>query len=247
MRRFALPAVLVALTLTITGCGTTPGGTLNTSNFWGKFVLIISNTIDYFANLIGDYGVAILIVTLIIRIIVFPLMYKQLKHSKLMQQLQPEMTKIREKYKTDQKKMNEEMMKLFGEYGTNPLAGCFPVVVQMPILIALYQAINTNQHLKVATFLGVLALGHPPTISDVTTFILPIVTALTTYWQQKMMMTSNDPQQKMLLYIMPLMIGGFSFTFPAALALYWSFGNLLTIAQLYLLRPVKPLKGGTSK
>ncbi|GAX89140.1 YidC/Oxa1 family membrane protein insertase [Effusibacillus lacus] len=244
MKKIGLFSLLALLTLTATGCGVDASGNIDRTKVWGGFVGLISDAIDYFGKLIGDYGVSILIITLIIRILIFPLMYKQLKHSKLMQELQPEMTKIREKYKNDPQKMNQEMMKLFQEKGTNPLAGCFPILIQMPILIALYQAIMYNKHISQSTFLGLIALGQPEH------FVLPALAAITTYIQTRMtMMNPNDPQQKMMLYIMPAMIFFFAFTFPAALSLYWVFGNILTIIQYYFLkRPDKAAaQGGPSK
>ncbi|WP_018131406.1 YidC/Oxa1 family membrane protein insertase [Effusibacillus pohliae] len=244
MKKIGFWSVLAFLSVTLTGCGASPAGTLDRSGIWGSFVGLISDGIDYFAKLVHDYGISILIVTLIIRIIIFPLMYKQLKHSKIMQELQPEMAKIREKYKNDPQKMQQEMVKLFQAKGTNPLAGCFPVLVQLPILMALYQAIMFNAHIKTAKFLGLVTLGVPEH------FVLPVLAALTTYIQTRMtMMNPNDPQQKMMLYIMPAMIFFFAFTFPAALSLYWVFGNILTIIQYYFLkRPQKAAtQGGPAK
>lgn len=245
MQKSRLFSMLILLSVTLSGCGMTPttGGTLDRSGIWGKIVGFISDAIDYFFQLVHDYGISILIVTLIIRIIIFPLMYKQLKHTKVMQELQPEMTKIREKYKNDAQKMNQEMMKLFQEKGTNPLAGCFPILVQMPILIALYQAIVKNPHIAGATtILGGLQLGTP------NHYVLPVLAAATTYIQSRMTTAnSQDPQQKMLLYIMPAMIFFFSFSFPAALSLYWVFGNILTIIQYYFLKPVKAANQGGAK
>lgn len=245
MKKIGLLSLLTLLTLTATGCGSVDAqGNLDRNKIWGKIVGYFSDVIDYLAHVVHDYGIAILIFTLIVRIIIFPLMYKQLKHSKLMQEMQPEMTKIREKHKSDPQKMNQEMMKLFQEKGTNPLSGCFPIVIQMPILLALYQSIMYNKHIKEATFLGLLQLGTPEH------FILPLLAALTTYVQTKMtMMNPKDPQQKMMLYIMPAMIFFFAFSFPAALSLYWVFGNVLTIIQYYFLK--KPGKtaaqGGPAK
>lgn len=109
---------------------------------------------DWFADLLwGEYGLAILAVTIIIRLIILPLTLKQYKSSKRMQEIQPELKKIKEKYKDDAKKRQEETMKLFQKEGVNPLAGCLPLVVQMPILIALYNAIMRNQHIGEHSFL----------------------------------------------------------------------------------------------
>ncbi|BCJ87475.1 YidC/Oxa1 family membrane protein insertase [Effusibacillus dendaii] len=242
LRNFSL---LMLVALVTAGCGARPMGELNRSNIWGKFVGLISDALDYFGHLLGDYGLSILVVTLIVRIIIFPLVYKQLKHSKVMQEMQPEMTKIREKYKDDPQRMNQEMMKLFQSKGTNPLSGCLPILVQMPILIGLYQAIMYNHDIQNARFLGLVPLGQPDH-----TFILPVLAALTTFIQTRMtMMDINNPQQKMMMYIMPAMIFFFSFSFPAALALYWAFGNILTIIQYYFLkRPQAAAKqGGANK
>jgi YidC/Oxa1 family membrane protein insertase len=222
--------------LTATGCGMDPSGTLDRSNIWGKFVGVVSDGLDYFYEVTNDYGISILIVTLIVRLLTFPLMMKQIRYSKVMQQIQPELQKVREKYGNDKEKLNQEMMKLFQTYGVNPLAGCFPIIVQMPVLIALYQAINTNQELKAHEFLGILTLSSTQSMENI---ILAILAAGTTYIQSKMSMTGNDPNTKMMLAIMPVMIGFFTWQFPAALGLYWIFSNIFTIVQTYFTRGIK--------
>lgn len=253
-QRMRIPVTLLLLAVMLTGCGSTNAdGSLDRSGIWGKFVGIVSDGLDYFYQLTTDYGVAILIVTLIVRIITLPLMIKQIRYTKVMQQLSPELTKIREKYKNDKQKINEETMKLFQQYNANPLAGCFPIIVQMPILLALYQAINTNQALKQHEFLGFLTLSSTQSFENV---ILAILAAGTTYIQSKMSMVNNDPNTKMMLAIMPLMIGFFTWQFPAALGLYWIFSNILTIVQTYFTKGIKapnlpgaatPASGGKKK
>ncbi|PSL45939.1 protein translocase subunit yidC [Salsuginibacillus halophilus] len=179
-----------------------------------------------------SYGLAIIVVTIILRIAILPLMIKQTKSTKAMQELQPEMQKLREKYSAkdqkSQQKLQEETMKLFQEHGVNPLAGCFPILIQMPILIAFYHAIMRTESVNDQTFLW-FQLGEPD-------FILPLIAGITTFIQQKMMMVNNtNPQMQILLYMMPIMITVFAFFFPSALALYWVIGNLFMIVQTYFI------------
>ncbi|KEO81221.1 YidC/Oxa1 family membrane protein insertase [Tumebacillus flagellatus] len=237
--RLSIFMLLVVLAMTLTGCTahTTNTGEIDRSGIWGKFVGFVSDGLDFFYNAIGDYGVAILIVTLIVRIIVFPLMMKQIRYQKVMQSIQPELAKIREKYKDDKEKINQETMKIFQQYGANPFSGCLPIIVQMPILFALYQSINLNPHLKEHMFLGILALSEKQGIANL---ILAILSAGTTFLQSKMSMASSkDANAKMMLFFMPAMIAFFTWQFPAALGLYWIFGNILTIIQTYFTKGIR--------
>lgn len=242
MRKLPFFLFTLFVTLTLTGCASTPGATLDRSSWWGKIVGLVSDSIDFFAQKVGDYGISILIVTVIIRVLILPLMFRQLRYSKVMQEVQPEMQRIREQYKNNPQKMQQEMMKLYQKYNLNPVTGCLPIFIQMPILIALYQAINTNQLLRHHEFLGLIALGSPDH-----TFILPVLAALTTWVQQRMMIVNmQDMNQKMMLYLMPAMIFFFSYSFPAALALYWVYSNLFTIAQTYFTKSLRHTpQGGT--
>jgi YidC/Oxa1 family membrane protein insertase len=231
--------LLIILAMTLTGCTahTTPEGQIDRSGFWGTFIGYVSDGLDYFYRVTGDYGIAILVVTLIVRIIVFPLMMKQIRYQKVMQSIQPELAKIREKYKDDKEKINAETMKVFQQYGANPFSGCLPIIVQMPILFALYQAITVNPDLKTHYFLGILALSEKQGIANI---ILAILSATTTFIQSKMSMTNaKDPNTKMMLFFMPLMIAFFTWQFPAALGLYWIFGNILTIIQTYFTKGIR--------
>ncbi|MGZ4162696.1 MAG: YidC/Oxa1 family membrane protein insertase, partial [Tumebacillaceae bacterium] len=215
LRRMNLPLLVLLIAITVTGCGAKvdASGHLDRSNVWGKFVGIVSDGLDYFFRLTGDYGFAILIVTLIVRLIIFPLMMKQIRYQKAMQAIQPELKAIRDKYKDDKEKINQETMKLFQQYGANPLSGCFPIIIQMPVLFALYQAINTNFALKHHEFLGFLPLSATHTTSNA---VLAVLAAASTFLQNKMTMTSSDPNARMMIYITPLMIGFFTWQFPAA-------------------------------
>lgn len=249
-RRIALLVSLFAIVFVLSGCspsGVTAPIDPETAGFFTKyFVYPLSQTLDWFANnLWGQYGLSILVVTIIIRFIILPLTLKQYRSSKRMQDLQPEMKKIKEKYKDDAKKQQEETMKLFQTNGVNPLAGCFPILVQMPILIALYQAIMRNEHIREHTFLW-MNLGTPDKF-----YILPLIAAATTFIQQKFMQTQMTPQMQSLMFIFPVMIFVMSMNFASALPLYWVYSNIFTIVQSYFIyggfNQTKGTKGGLSK
>jgi len=185
----------------------------------------------------GNFGLSIIIVTIIIRLIILPLMIKQVKSSKAMQAIQPEMKKLKEKYSSkDQKtqqKLQEETMKLFQQYNINPLAGCLPILIQMPILIGFYHAIMREPQLQEhAQFLW-FDLSAPDPI-----YLLPIIAGVTTFIQQKISMVGmeDNQQMKMMLWMMPIMIVVFAFNLPAALSLYWVVGNIFSIVQTYFIK-----------
>jgi YidC/Oxa1 family membrane protein insertase len=229
--------VAAAAVLSLTGCGLYPSGPNKWPHgTWGDILQFVSSVIDYFAHLLwNNYGLALLVVTIIIRLLILPLMVKQIRFSKMLQQMQPELQKIKEKYQGDPRKQQEETMKLYQQAGVNPLAGCFPMLLQLPILYALFGAIEGNKGLYESTFLGIFHLGHPDT-----TYIIPIIAAITTYLSQRVMMTSTDPQQKMMLVIFPVMILFMATRFPSGLALYWIYGNIFTAVQTYFIR-VRPV------
>lgn len=230
-RRLATYLPLSFLFLLLAGCtpATTPIDPNN--GVWDKyFVGPLAEVLDWFATLLwGQYGLSILVVTVIIRLIILPLTLKQYRSSKRMQELQPEMKKIKEKYKDDAKKQQEETMKLFQSNGVNPLAGCLPLIVQMPILIALYNAIMRNHHINEHSFLW-MQLGTKDPY-----YILPLCAALTTYLQQKMMKTQMNPQMQSLMFIFPVMIFVMAMNFASALPLYWIYSNIFTIVQSYFI------------
>jgi YidC/Oxa1 family membrane protein insertase len=219
------------------------------TGFWDKYFVWPLSWLIKESSLVlgGSYGLGILVATIIIRLLVLPLMVKQIKSSKKMQELQPELQKIREKYKNDPQKAQQETLVLFQKNNVNPLAGCLPLLVQMPILIAFYHAIIRTPEIKTHTFLW-MSLGEKDPY-----YILPVIAAVTTYLQSKMMGTAmqNNPQMQMMQVMMPLMILAIAVTLPSALSLYWVYGNLFTIVQTYFLyrdnrKELRP-KEGTSK
>lgn len=212
--------------------------TEESKGFWNEYIVYpLSLLIVKMAEWLGgSFGLSIIAVTLIIRLAILPLMIKQTKSSKAMQALQPEMAKLKEKYSSkDQKtqqKLQQETMALFQKHGVNPLAGCFPLIVQMPILIGFYHAISRTREIAEHNFMW-FDLGSPDPY-----YILPLVAGATTFIQQKMMMAGQEanPQMAMMLWLMPIMIIVFAINFPAALSLYWVVGNLFMIVQTYFIK-----------
>ncbi|MFC5711645.1 YidC family membrane integrase SpoIIIJ [Thalassorhabdus alkalitolerans] len=235
-KKLGLAAMLVGLMVFLTGCFNIEDPiTADSEGVWDSFFVyplswLLITIAEYFQGDYG-YGLSIIIVTIILRILILPLMIKQTKSAKAMQELQPEMQKLREKYSAKdqqtQQKLQQETMKMFQERGVNPLAGCLPIFIQMPILIAFYHAIMRTREIE-----GHVFLWFPLDSPD---FILPLIAGVTTFIQQKMMMVTDNPQMKILLYMMPIMITVFAFFFPAALALYWVIGNLFMIVQTYFI------------
>lgn len=215
--------------------------TPESAGVWNHYIVYpLSWFLIKVADLFGGpyrYGLSIIVVTILIRLLILPLMIKQTKSSKAMQALQPEMQKLKEKYSSkDQKtqqKLQQETMALFQKNGVNPMAGCFPLIIQMPILYGFYNAISRTAVLKTGSFLW-FDLGHRDPY-----FILPIIAGVTTYIQQKMMMggtAQQNPQMAMMTWMMPIMIVVFAFNFPAALSLYWVVGNIFMIVQTYFIK-----------
>jgi len=209
--------------------GLWPGG------FWGTILKTVSSVIDFFAHLVGNnYGISLLIVTILVRLLIMPFMVKQLRYTRAIQDLQPEMNKIKAQHKGDSKRIQEETMKLYQRTGVNPMSGCFPTLIQLPVLYALFGAIEGNVALNHSTFLHIFHLGTPDH-----TYILPLLSAATTYLSSRMTMPGNDAQQKIMLIMMPVFIFFISTRFPAGLALYWTYGNIFVAAQTYFFR-VRP-------
>ncbi|HEV8608449.1 MAG TPA: membrane protein insertase YidC [Thermoanaerobaculia bacterium] len=185
----------------------------------------------------GNYGVAILLVTLLIRILLFPLMHKSYASMKKMQKLAPKMNAIRDKYKkakTDaaqRQKMNQELMALYQAEGYNPMSGCFPVLLQLPILVAFYNVLSRAVELRHAPFMlwikDLSAVDH--------SYVLVILMIVTMYIQQAMTPSMVDPVQKKIFMAMPLLWGFMLKNMPAGLVLYWLFSNVLTILQQMLI------------
>lgn len=250
MRKYSKIIVLLfAIVLLTSGCGADPNQAIDPNNgIWDKFfVYPLSLTIEFFADLFNSYGISIIVSTILVRTLVLPLMIKQIKGSKAMQELQPQMKEIKEKYKDNPQKVNEETMKLFQTKNVNPMSGCLPIFIQMPILIAFYHAIMRNPNIAADSFLW-FDLGQPDILYlfGIPIPILSLLAALTTYLSTKAMSigtTAMTPQQaqqqKLMAILMPAMIFFFSLNFASALTLYWVTGNTYTIFQNKFIRGKK--------
>ncbi|RPF51133.1 membrane protein insertase YidC [Aquisalibacillus elongatus] len=247
-KKILLIITLIGLALFLSGCLDVNQDITNDTKegVWEEyFVWPLVSLIEFVATDIFNhgYGAAIIIVTILLRTLILPLNVKQLKSSQAMQLLQPEIQKLREKYSSKdqqtQQKLQQETMALFQKHGVNPLAGCLPIVAQMPILIAFYHAIVRWEPIRDYGFLW-FQLGESGIANNL---LLALITMGTTFLQQKLMMAgqpaSVNPQMQIMLYLLPLMIGGFALFFPAALALYWIVGNIFMIAQtIFIRRPL---------
>jgi YidC/Oxa1 family membrane protein insertase len=193
---------------------------------------------------IPNYGLAIIVLTFLVRVVTSPLMLKQMKSAERMREVQPKIKALQERHKDDKQKQSEEMMKFYREEGINPLSGCFPVLLQMPVLIGLFYALRTSIGLRHAPFMmWIDDLSQPATLFtmpglDFPVRILPLIMGGSMYVQQKMTpQTGMDPvQARMMLIMMPGMMLLISYTFPSGLVLYWTVSNLLGIAQQYWVR-----------
>ena len=184
-----------------------------------------------------SYALAIIMISILLKIILFPLMQKQMKSTMNMQEIQPKLEYQQKKYKSNPEKMNEEVMKLYKEYNVNPMSGCLPLLIQMPILIGLFAALRQYDFVNAAhaTFFWIPNLGDKDPF-----YILPILVALTMFVQQKISMGSNEavaanPTMKTMLYIMPAMMLFVCWSMPSGLCLYWAFFSILSIVQQFFL------------
>jgi YidC/Oxa1 family membrane protein insertase len=181
-----------------------------------------------------NYGIAIIIITVIIKLIFYPLTVKSFKSMQAMQHLQPQMKRLQDMYKNDRQKLNEEMMKLYREQKVNPVGGCLPMVVQIPVFIALYQVLYTSIELRHAGFLwwikDLSAPDHP----------MAIVMGASMVIQQWMTPTTGDPRQAKMMLFMPIIFTFMFLNFPVGLVIYWLVNNLLTIAQQYVMLRMSP-------
>lgn len=249
-KRILLIVSLISVMVLLAGCSEINMPiTSESQGFWNEYIVYpLSWLITEIAHLFGgNYGWGIIGITILIRLLLLPLMIKQTKSTKAMQAIQPEMQKLKEKYASKdaatQQKLQQETMALFQKHGVNPLAGCLPLVIQMPILIGLYHAIIRTQQIAGDQFLW-FDLGEKDPY-----FILPIVAGAATFLQQKMMMVGqeNNPQMTMMLWMMPIMIVIFAINFPAALSLYWVVGNIFMIVQTFFIKGPDLKKNATGK
>lgn len=227
---------LAVLTLFLAACGTSPI-TESSTGFWDRIVLYnLSQFIIWLSNLLGgSYGLGIIVFTIITRLIMIPLMHFQYKSTRKQAVLQPEIKALREKYsardRATQEMLQAEMNALYEREGINQYAGCLPLLIQLPVMMALYQAISRTDVLKTGHFLW-FQLDQPDPY-----FILPVLAALTTFITTWLSMKMQDTggAGKVMMYVMPAMILFMSLGLSSALSLYWVVGNVFMVGQTLLL------------
>lgn len=212
--------------------------TAESTGIWNEYIVWpLVTLIMKFQTWLGTYGLAIIVVTAIIRTALLPLIIQQTKSSKRMQEIQPRLKALKEKYKSKdavtQKKYQEEMQKIMIDEKINPLAGCLPVLIQMPIFIGFYHAIsrmNATPTIELGSFLGT-ALGTP-------SIIFAVIAGAFQFMVLRTGPAMDNPQMKMMMYIMPFMIVFIGSFLPAALALYWVVGNIISLIQnIFIYKP----------
>ena len=187
-------------------------------------------------NIVGSYGLAIVILTGIVKLIFWPITHKSTISMNKMQALQPKLKKLKEEYKDDRIKLNQKMQELWREEGVNPISGCLPILIQIPVFLVLYWTLNNAPELKDSSFLWIKDLSKPDTVAYI--FNLPLnplafIMAGTMLVQQLMSPTSAEgPQAKMML-VMPIIFLFFFYSMPSGLTLYWTVNQIFTIIQLF--------------
>lgn len=257
-RLLAALALVTVFALVLSGCATqttqkpTPISH-NSSNLWDAWVVYyLSQFVLWIAKVCGgSYGWAIIIFTVIIRVILLPLNAVQINSTRKMQEIQPELKALQEKYSSKdletRNKLNEETQKLYKEAGVNPYAGCLPMVIQLPVMWALYQAIWRTPELQNGKFLW-MDLGKPDPY-----YILPILAAVFTFLSSyiatlSVPKSSQTTMTKMMSYAMAIMVGIWAIVFQSAISLYWVISNLFQVGQtLVLQNPFKYRKEQEAK
>src|SRR6266536_260661 len=200
-----------------------------------QFLLNFLNTIHGFVK---SYGVAILVLTLVVRLVLWPLQSKANQTMRKTAVLGPKMQELREKYKDDPTRMNQEVMKLYKQYGINPVGGCLPMAIQIPIFFGLYQMLAQAVELRNAKFLWVHDLSQPDTVAHLPVLgfpinVIPLLMAATQVWLMAMTPKTGDPTQRRIMMFTPLIFLFFCYNFAAALALYYTAQNLFSILQFW--------------
>ncbi len=224
---------------------------------WGWFAFLtkpVSYSINWFFGYVGNFGLAIIAFTILMRLILFPLAHASFKSMAKMKKLQPDMQRLKETYPNDRQKMQQELMALYKREGANPVAGCLPILVQIPIFFSLYKVLFVTIEMYHAPFygwihdlsapdpLGILILfglvpwDVPPILSIINIGILPIIMGLTMWLQQKLNPAPADPTQAKIFALLPFVFTFVLAGFAAGLVLYWSVNNILSIAQQWFIQ-----------
>lgn len=218
---------------------TNAGHELSRALYYSKYQ-ILDVTAEYLVRFLryctqytGNYGVSIILLTILIKVLFIPLTHKSMKSMKRMQELQPQLTKLKEKYKDDREQLNRATMELFKENKVNPVGGCWPILLQLPVFIALYQALSYAIELRQAAFVCVPSIYL--CINDLSApdpyYVTPVLMGASMALQQWLTPTAGDPMQKKMMMFMPLVLTYLFLSFPSGLVLYWLVNNILSIGQ----------------
>jgi len=203
---------------------------------FGWFHVIGAETmkvLEFFHGKVGNWGWAIILLTICIQVLMFPVTYKQMKSMAIMKQIQPEITKIQQKYKKDPKRLQVEMMEVYKKHGANPLSGCLPILVQMPIFIALFNMLRGAWELHGAPWIFWI---HDLSARD-PYYVLPVVMGGIMFLQNKMNpQTATDPNQAKMMTYLPVIFTFMFLNFPAGLVLYWLTNSMLSFVQQIVIK-----------
>ncbi|XJS10649.1 membrane protein insertase YidC [Aerococcaceae bacterium WGS1372] len=229
---------LLSVVFILAACGSTnEAANANSTGIWDRYVIFnLSQFIVWLSDLFGgNYPLGITLFTILIRTLLLPVFQMQIKSQRQMQEIQPELDAIREKYpnkdRLSMEAMQEEQQQLMQDRGVNQFAGCLPMLIQLPVMMALYQAILRTEELRQGNFLW-MNLGQPDPY-----FILPIIAATLTFTTTYFTMKSNPVQNSMaksMMFVSPLMILMIGLTLPSAIALYWVVSNAFTLVQTFV-------------
>jgi YidC/Oxa1 family membrane protein insertase len=192
----------------------------------------------------GNYGIAIILITVLQKIAFHPLTHKSMKSMQAMQAIQPKVQALQERYKNNPQKKQEETMALYRKHGVNPMGGCLPMLAQIPIFIALYNALSSSVEMWQAHFLWIRDLTQPDSLFSAAVWggyvfsanVLALLMGVSMWFQQKMSPTTGDPRQaQMMLWMMPIIFTFMFWSFPSGLVLYWLVNNILQIGQQWLI------------
>jgi YidC/Oxa1 family membrane protein insertase len=208
----------------------------------GMFSLIAKGLLwllQIFYSWVHNWGIAIILLTVLIKAAFWPLTAKSYSSMEKMKKLQPMMTSLRDKYKDDKERLNKEVMALYKTYGVNPASGCVPILIQLPVFFGLYQALLTAIELRHAPFIVHLPFTDILWLADLSSkdpyYVTPIIMGLTMFLQQKMSPPAADPTQQKIMMFLPLIFTVLFLSFPSGLVIYWLVNNILSIAQQWLM------------
>ena len=208
----------------------------------GMFSIIAKGLLwllEFFHKYVNNWGLAIILLTVVIKAVFWPLTAKSYASMEKMKKLQPMMTAIREKHKDNKELMNKEVMALYKTYGVNPASGCVPILIQLPVFFGLYQALLTSIEIRHAPFITYLPFTDKLWLADLSAkdpfYITPIIMGLTMFLQQRMSPPATDPTQQKIMMFLPLIFTVLFLGFPAGLVIYWLVNNILSIFQQWLM------------